>query len=132
MLVPALRTRLRALTPAAPLHVCPQLLAGLATGSAARAECLKMGGGKAGCRPTKKGYVTVNQGKDGMACIHTPNGAGICWPGGKTGYNKSIQVHLICSRTRAAQRASRASASAALPALPALPLRAGPAEWCRW
>ena len=128
MLVPALRTRLRALTPAAPLHVCPQLLAGLATGSAARAECLKMGGGKAGCRPTKKGYVTVNQGKDGMACIHTPNGAGICWPGGKTGYNKSIQVRLI----RAAQRASRASASAALPALPALPLRAGPAECCRW
>lgn len=51
-----------------------------------------MGGGKAGCRPTKKGYVTVNQGKDGMACIHSPNGSGICWPGGKTGYNKSIQV----------------------------------------
>lgn len=69
-----------------------QLLAGLASGSAARAECLKMGGGKAGCRPTKKGYVTVNQGKDGMACIHSPNGSGICWPGGTTGYNKSIQV----------------------------------------
>lgn len=69
-----------------------QALAGLATGNKAYAECVKLGGGKSNCRATKKGYVTVNQGKDAMACIHTPNGAGICWPGGKTGYNKSIQV----------------------------------------
>ena len=54
-------------------------------------------------RTTNKGYVTVNQGKDAMACIHAPNGAGICWPGGKTGYNEvrseSTQVdHLSRSR----------------------------------
>jgi hypothetical protein len=74
-----------------------QALAGLATGSKAYAECVKLGGGKSNCRATKKGYVTVNQGKDSMACIHTPNGAGICWPGGKTGYNKSIQVTCYSS-----------------------------------
>jgi len=70
-----------------------QLLAGVATGKKAYSECLKLSGGnKTGCRSTKKGYVTVNQGKDAMACIHTHNGAGICWPGGKSGYNESIQV----------------------------------------
>jgi hypothetical protein len=74
-----------------------QVLAGLATGKQAYKDCLKNGGGKAGCRHTKKGYVTVNQGRDRMACIHSPNGAGICWPGGKSGYNKSIQVWASAS-----------------------------------
>ena len=74
-----------------------QVLAGLVTGKKAYAECVKVGGGKSNCKATKKGYVTINQGKDGMACIHTPNGSGICWPGGKSGYNKSIQVNINLS-----------------------------------
>eukprot|EP00960_Hanusia_phi_P044561 756709-Hanusia_phi.AAC.6 len=48
--------------------------------------------GKGGCRPTKRGYVTVNEGPTKLACIHAPNGSGICWPGGKSGYNKSMQL----------------------------------------
>ena len=55
-------------------------------------------------RTTNKGYVTVNQGKDAMACIHAPNGAGICWPGGKTGYNEvrseSTQVDHLSRSSR--------------------------------
>ena len=38
-----------------------QMLSGLATGKKALAECMKMGGGKNGCRATRKGYVTINQ-----------------------------------------------------------------------
>ena len=37
------------------------------------------------------GYVTVDQGLNKLACIHTPDGSGICWPGGKSGYNKAFQ-----------------------------------------
>ena len=39
-----------------------------------------------------------------MACIHAPNGAGICWPGGKTGYNEvrseSTQVDHLSRSSR--------------------------------
>eukprot|EP00284_Hemiselmis_tepida_P018538 CAMPEP_0174930042 /NCGR_PEP_ID=MMETSP1355-20121228/29939_1 /TAXON_ID=464990 /ORGANISM="Hemiselmis tepida, Strain CCMP443" /LENGTH=70 /DNA_ID=CAMNT_0016176305 /DNA_START=43 /DNA_END=255 /DNA_ORIENTATION=+ len=55
------------------------------------AACAKQSGGLANCHPTKMGYVTVDQGKDKIACLHTADGAGICWPGGNSGWNSSYQ-----------------------------------------
>ena len=45
-----------------------------------------------GCKKKGAGYVTFHKGNArsegaATACIQTPGGQGICWPGGASGYN---------------------------------------------
>mmetsp|Transcript_40138 Transcript_40138/g.62693 ORF Transcript_40138/g.62693 Transcript_40138/m.62693 type:complete len:81 (+) Transcript_40138:349-591(+) len=42
-----------------------------------------------GCKNKGDGWVTLQLHKQGpsLACIRTKKGSGICWPGGKTGFN---------------------------------------------
>jgi len=45
-----------------------------------------------GCKNKSAGYVTFHKGNArsqgaATACLQTPGGQGICWPGGKSGFN---------------------------------------------